>query len=450
MAPHIRRLGPDDWRVLREVRLRALADAPYAFGSTVAEESAWDDQRWASSTSRLTWFVAGDDRRPVGLVAGVQAPEDADARAVISMWVAPGHRGTPLGRSLLDAVERWARAEGATALLLRVSDRNDRARRFYERLGFVTSGQAEPLRSDRSVNAVEMRRALPSACLRFAPSPAGLLHVGHLRNAVLTWMTARQLNGRYFVRFENTDRAKEVAGSREEIVADLEWVGLLGTAPPRDQDAMTGTHRAALDRLTAGGHTYHDGGAIRFRTASGGVTEWDDMVRGTVSVRDDDLDDPVLVRSSGSPTFFLASTVDDIEDGVTHLVRAVPMLRATAAQVQIWRALGAEPPRSGHVPLVTGPGRAPLRFGATDATVRAVRAQGIHPDALLAYTALPETASWKRPPAGLDELIPRLDLRRLARRPMTFDARALALLDGRRAALLRDPDIRRHVDSAGG
>jgi glutamyl-tRNA synthetase len=139
----------------------------------------------------------------------------------------------------------------------------------------------------------------------------------------------------------------------------------------------------------------------------------------------------VLVRSSGTPTFYLASSVDDAEDAVTHLVRAVPMVRATAAQLHIWRAIGVEPPSAGHVPLVTGPGGAPVRFGSAAATVRALREHGIGRSALLAYLALPETASWKTPPTDLEEIIPRINLRRLARRPLTFDQRALETLNRR-------------------
>jgi glutamyl-tRNA synthetase len=276
-----------------------------------------------------------------------------------------------------------------------------------------------------------MRLALRRARLRFAPSPAGDLHVGHVRSAVLTWVLARQLSGDYFVRFENTDEAKEIAGSRAAIVADLDWLGLLGTHPPRDQAAMTGTYRAALERMAAGGHTYTDGGAVRFRTPSTGTVEWDDLVRGSVAVGNADLGDPVLVRSSGTPTFYLASTMDDAEEAITHLVRAVPMVRATATQIHIWRSLGVEPPAVGHVPLVTGPGGAPVRFGSTAATVRALREHGIRPTAMLAYLAMPETASWKAPPADLEEIIPRINLRRLARRPMTFDQRALETLNRR-------------------
>ena len=168
MAVVVRRLEPAEWRLLRTVRLHALADAPYAFGSTYAEESQLEDAWWAQSAARLAWFVAVPSgtppqrRKAAGLVAGLAAPGSAD-RSVISMWVDAAYRGTRIAVRMLDAVERWARGEGASALVLRVSDRNERARRFYARHGFAPTGSSEPLRSDPTAEALELRRPLPRA-----------------------------------------------------------------------------------------------------------------------------------------------------------------------------------------------------------------------------------------------------------------------------------------------
>ncbi len=432
MTGTVRRLEPDEWPRLRDVRLRALADAPYAFGSTHAGEVGQDDEWWAARAKGAAWFVSTtrDGSGTDGLIAGIPT-EDPAGRAVVSMWVAPGRRGSGVAGALLDALERWARAGGATSLVLGVVEDNARARRFYEGRGFTPTGGREPLRSNPTADIVEMRLALRPARLRFAPSPAGELHVGHARNAVLTWALSRQLSGDYFVRFENTDGAKEVAGSRDSIIADLRWLGLLGRDPPSDQADMTDAHRAALQRLTDAGCTYADGAAVRFRTPSDGTVGWDDLVRGSVSVRNDELPDPVLVRSSGRPTFFLASTVDDVDDAVTHVLRATPMLATTATQIHVWRALGVEPPAAGHVPLVTGPGGAPLRVGATAATVRAVRERGVTAAALLVYLAVPEAASWKEPPAALEDVLPAVALRRVARHPLRFDLDAVERLSRR-------------------
>ena len=447
----IRRLAPGEWQLLRTVRLHALEDAPYAFGSSFAEEVGRGDDWWRASTTRLAWFVAttGPSVVPVGLVAGLPAAiDDPDARAVISMWVDAPHRGKGVAALLLDVVERWARAEGATALVLRVSDRNERAARFYVRRGFVPTGDAEPLRSDPSALAVEMRLTLPRARLRFAASSSGDLHVGHVRNAVLTEVLARQLSGSCFVRFEDTDEAKRVVSSRAAILADLEWLGLVGPEAPRDQLELTDVHREALEVLANAGWTYRDGSAMRFRIPADGSEEWDDMVRGRVAVRNGEIGDPVLVRSSGRPTFHLASTVDDIADAVTHIVRIVPMLRVTAAQRHIWRALGARPPAVGHAPPVSGPGGSPLRVGTGEGTIRSLRELGISPVALLIYLAMPQAASWKVPPVSLDEIVDDVELRGLPRRPFIFDPAALERLNRRHARVTadldRNPDRRRH------
>jgi len=431
MAGVVRRLGPTDCRLLRTVRLRALRDAPYAFGSTFAEEMAREESWWTTSAERLAWFVSIEGDEPTGLIAGVPIDDDSGCRAVISMWVSPDRRGSGTAQALWAALAAWARKDGATALSLRVSEGNDRARRFYAALGFRPTGDREPLRSNPAVSAIELRLALPGARLRFGPSPAGDLHVGHVRVAVLTWILARQLDGTYSVRFENTDQVKELPGSREAMVAELEWLGLLGSLPPRDQTEMTESHRAALERLASAGHTYRDGDAVRFQMPKDDTVEWEDLVRGRVVERNDDLDDPVLVRSSGTPTFYLASTVDDGDDGITHLVRSEPTLRLTAKQIHLWRSLGTDPPQVGHVPLVTAPGGRPVRSGATELTVRALRERGISPTALLLYLALPETASWRAPPAGLDEIVDRIKLRHLPRRPTTFEIRALETLNRR-------------------
>jgi ribosomal protein S18 acetylase RimI-like enzyme len=432
MAFGIHRVGPSEWRRLREIRLRALSDAPYAFGSTFEAELAWEDDRWVASVEQLAWFIATDGNEAVGLIAGLRAEgDDPRCRAVISMWVDPRCRGSGTAQALFASLADWAVQDGATGLTLDVADTNERACRFYERLGFALTGCRKPLRSDPATSSVEMHCTLRPARLRFAPSPAGDLHVGHVRTAVLTWIMAQQLHGEYFVRFENTDPAKEVPGSMETMVADLEWLGLLGDEPPCLQADMTDAHRGALERLASEGHTYHDGGAVRFRTPSEGTIEWYDFVRGRISVRNRDLDDPVLVRTSGTPTFYLASTIDDACDGITHLVRADPLRPSTAKQIHIWRSLNTQPPRVGHVPLVTGAANDPLRMGATAFTIRGLRERGISPIALLMYLAMPETASWKPPPAGLNDIIERIDLRRLPRRPITFDLQALERLHAR-------------------
>lgn len=155
----IRRIGPDDWQLLKSVRLEALADAPYAFGSTHAEEQLFDEAEWRSRLERFAWFAAVDGDKGVGLIAGASfSPEPA--RGLIAMWAHSNVRGSSVAADLVNAVARWARNDGAGELLLWVADGNDRARRFYERMGFLPTGNRRALRSNPAVEEEELRLVL--------------------------------------------------------------------------------------------------------------------------------------------------------------------------------------------------------------------------------------------------------------------------------------------------
>jgi GNAT superfamily N-acetyltransferase len=161
LSARIRRVTPDDWLLLRGVRLAALADAPYAFGSTQAEELRFDEAEWRSRAARFAWFVALDDATGVGVVGGALL-EIPSARTLFSMWTAERSRGTGVAEALVNEVSGWARADGAAELVLWNADGNERARRFYQRLGFVRTGNRKQLRSNPAIGEDELRLALPS------------------------------------------------------------------------------------------------------------------------------------------------------------------------------------------------------------------------------------------------------------------------------------------------
>lgn len=156
MSELVRRLGTEEWRLLREVRLRALADAPYAFGSTREEEAAREDEWWVTSLTTLGWFVAMNGAEASGVIAAIPRDESGDHH-VISTWVAPERRGSGVAHQLVAAVVAWACDQGASGLVLDVAENNPRARRFYEKTGFVATGAAKPLRSHPEVMTYEMR-----------------------------------------------------------------------------------------------------------------------------------------------------------------------------------------------------------------------------------------------------------------------------------------------------
>lgn len=151
----IDRISPDNWEVVRDIRLQALLDAPDAYGSTYAHESTFDETRWRERCSS-PHFVAIHDGEPVGLVAGMTLT-NPETRDLVSMWVRPDFRGTGLAADLVRAVIAWAVDEKAQALVLRVNDGNDRAWRLYEKLGFINTGDRRPCGDLAVFDSTEMR-----------------------------------------------------------------------------------------------------------------------------------------------------------------------------------------------------------------------------------------------------------------------------------------------------
>jgi GNAT superfamily N-acetyltransferase len=152
------RLTGDDWCLLRDVRLAALADAPYAYGSNLAREQAFDEAEWRRRAGEGRWVVAVDDGEPAGMV-GIYAPA-RDTPMVVGMWVNPGHRGRGIGDQLLAEVIRWAADNRWSDLVLRVADGNDAARGLFLRHGFTPTGCREPLESDPTVGTEMLVRAI--------------------------------------------------------------------------------------------------------------------------------------------------------------------------------------------------------------------------------------------------------------------------------------------------
>jgi GNAT superfamily N-acetyltransferase len=164
IAVEVRRAGVDEWPAVRDTRLAALADSPSAFGSTLQREVTFDDRDWRRRVEGGNWFLAWRSDQGVGIAAGVREDDRPDERQLVAMWVAPEHRGTLVADQLVAAVCAWAQDQGAQSVTLWVADGNARARRFYERLGFRSTGQRQPLPSAPQVGEERMERTLgPSA-----------------------------------------------------------------------------------------------------------------------------------------------------------------------------------------------------------------------------------------------------------------------------------------------
>jgi glutamyl-tRNA synthetase len=264
-----------------------------------------------------------------------------------------------------------------------------------------------------------------------APSPTGLLHIGNVRTALFNWLFARHEGGEFHLRIENTDTSREVAEATEQIQESLRWLGLdLDGEVTFQLDRMVDAEETAR-RLVAEGKAYEDEGAIRFRMPDEGVTAWDDVVRGRIEVPNETIEDLVLVRSDGRPTYNFASPLEDVWDGITHVIRGEDHISNTPKQIQIIRAIGADVPVYAHVPNVAGADGKKLskRHGAV--TVGEFRSDGYLPEALVNFLALlgwapdGETTIMDR-----EELVARFELGRVSASPAQFDYAKLDWMNG--------------------
>ena len=264
-----------------------------------------------------------------------------------------------------------------------------------------------------------------------APSPTGLLHIGNVRTALFNWLFARHEGGEFRLRIENTDTAREVYEATEQIQESLRWLGLDWDGEVTFQLARLEDTRAVGAKLVEEGTAYVDDGAIRFRMPDEGVTAFDDVVLGRIEVPNVELEDVVLVRSDGRPTYNFASPLEDYWDGITHVIRGPDHISNTPKQIQVLRAVGAEPPVYAHVPNVNGAdgGKLSKRHGSV--SVDDFRAAGYVPEALLNFLALlgwapdGETTIMSR-----DELVERFTLDRVGSSPATFDYAKLDWMNG--------------------
>src|SRR5881628_1255042 len=218
-----------------------------------------------------------------------------------------------------------------------------------------------------------------------APSPTGFLHIGNVRTALFNWLFARHHGGEFKLRIENTDTSREVAEATQQIQDSLRWLGLDWDGDVTFQlDRMQDCAEIAR-RLVEEGKAYEDEGAIRFRMPDEGVTAWDDIVRGHVEFPNEKLEDLVLVRSDGRPTYNFASPMEDVWDGITHVIRGEDHISNTPKQIQIIRAVDGDVPVYAHCPNIFGDDNKKLskRHGAVG--VDEFRAQGYLAPALMNF-----------------------------------------------------------------
>ncbi len=301
---------------------------------------------------------------------------------------------------------------------------------------------------------------------RFAPSPTGYLHVGGARTALFSWLHARKHGGQFVLRIEDTDIERSTIESVNAILEGMTWLGLEYDEGPIYQTKRFERYKEVIQQLLESGHAYrcyctkeeleqmreeqkrrkekprYDGrcraGAkpregvepvIRFRNPLEGVVVVDDLVRGRILFDNSELDDLIIARSDGTPTYNLTVVVDDLDMGITHVIRGDDHLNNTPRQINILRALGAEPPQYAHVPMILGDDgkRLSKRHGAV--SVMQYREEGYLPEALLNYLVRLGWSCGDREIFSLDEMITLFDIRDVNKAASTFNSEKLLWLN---------------------
>jgi glutamyl-tRNA synthetase len=308
--------------------------------------------------------------------------------------------------------------------------------------------------------------------LRFAPSPTGRIHIGNARTAILNWLMALKTAGEFILRFDDTDLARSKLEYADAIQTDLSWLGI---KPARIewQSRRFDQYQAAADKLRASGHLYpcyetadelerrkkrqqarhlppiYDRAALklspderarleaegrkphwRFKLARQTV-EWVDLVRGPQHFDTTNLSDPVLIREDGTYLYTLPSVVDDIEFGITHVIRGEDHVVNAAVQIEITRALGGQVPAYGHHSLLIGTDGAGLSKRLGSLSLQSVRESGLEAMSVVSLVSLLGTSDAIHPVANYEELVAGFDLAKLSRAPARFDEAELRHLNAK-------------------
>src|SRR6266480_4832938 len=280
------------------------------------------------------------------------------------------------------------------------------------------------------MNTAPTIRRMPPV-VRFAPSPTGFLHIGGVHTALFNWLFARHEGGEFRLRIENTDTSREVDTATEQIQESLRLLGLDWDGEVTFQLDRMERCREEARRLVAEGRAYEDEGAIRMRMPDEGTTAWDDLIRGLIEQPNEKIEDLVLVRADGRPTYNFASPIEDWLDGITHVLRGEDHISNTPKQIRILEALGAPLPEYGHLANILGEDGRKLSKRHGDVTTEDFRADGYIPEALFNFLAL---LGWsyddKTTVMSREELVERFTLDRVGASPAVFDYAKLDWLNG--------------------
>jgi glutamyl-tRNA synthetase len=270
--------------------------------------------------------------------------------------------------------------------------------------------------------------------VRFAPSPTGYLHLGSARAALFNWLAARHLGGAFLLRIEDTDKERARPELIDVIYEGLQWLGLDWDEEPLHQSTRDEAHQEAIEALLRDDLAYLDDGAVRFRVPrDGGATSWEDLIRGEIRVEHANIEDFVIRRSDGSPTFFLANASDDAYMGITHVIRGEDLINVTPKYLLLRAAMGIEGPvpQFAHMPLIVNEQRKKLSKRRDDVSFMDYRDRGFLASAMVNYLALlgwgpPDGQELNLDPLSLtDGFPPVFDIRDVSSSPACFDTKKL-------------------------
>jgi glutamyl-tRNA synthetase len=276
--------------------------------------------------------------------------------------------------------------------------------------------------------------------VRFAPSPTGKVHIGNIRAAIYNWLFARHTGGKFLLRVEDTDLERSTPEAIQALLECMQWLGL-----DYDEEAFYQTknkprHMEAVEKLLASGHAYKcertsrdgkTGEVVMFKMPREGVIEFDDIVKGKMAKRAEDIQDFAIVRSDGSPIFHIANVVDDIDQRVTHIIRGDDHVENTFKHICIFKALGAPVPQYGHLSMIVNQQGKPYSKRDGAAFVGEFRDTGYLPEALFNYLLL---LGWNpgddREVLTKDEMISLFDLEKVHVTAAKFDMKKLQWMNG--------------------
>lgn len=271
-----------------------------------------------------------------------------------------------------------------------------------------------------------------SVRVRFAPSPTGQVHIGNIRTAIFNWLFARHENGQFLIRIEDTDRERSTPEAVKTVMDSLAWLGMNHDEEPLFQSSRTEAHMVAAEMLLSKGLAYKEdkgntgkGECVILKAPQDDVV-YTDLVKGELTKKAGDIQDMVIVRSNGTPVFHLANVVDDIEMGITHIIRGDDHVENTYKHIPLFAALGATPPAYAHLPMIINQQGKPYSKRDGSAFVGEFKEQGFLAGALFNYLAL---LGWSpgddREKMTTEEMIEAFTLDRVKSGPAQMDPRKL-------------------------